>query len=79
MTPARRGMFVDPPATFLRKPSAAPTITPAECIAVALTVSECKPGRIMDPNGDVVQLMLKSLRSQGYSIAPTEAKREDNV
>jgi hypothetical protein len=66
------GMFVDPPATFQRKPTAAPTVTPAECIAVALTASEWKPGNIMDPDGTVVQLVLKALKREGWKIVPME-------
>lgn len=76
MRPARQGFFVDPPATLLRKPSAAPTIRPAECIAIALTAAQWKPGRIMDPDGDVVQLVLKSLKREGWDIVPIETKRE---
>ena len=43
MNPLKRGLFIDPPATLLRKPSAAPIVTPEECIAVALTCSQWKP------------------------------------
>jgi hypothetical protein len=66
------GLFVDPPAALLRKPTAAPIIMPAECIALALTAAQWSAGRIMDPNGDVVQLVLKSLRHEGYKIVPME-------
>lgn len=75
MTRLKRGLFVDPPATLLRKPSAAPTVTPAECIALSLTCAQWKPGRIMDPHGDVVQLVLRSLKREGWKIVPME--RED--
>ena len=68
----RAGLFVDPPATLLRKPTAAPTVTPAECIALALTASEWKPGNIMDPEGNVVQLVLKALKREGWKIVPME-------
>lgn len=71
----RQGLFVDPPATLLRKPTAAPTVLPAECIAVALTASEWKPGHIMDPDGNVVQLVLQALKREGWKIVPME--RED--
>lgn len=76
MSAVRRGFFVDPPSTLLRKPSAAPTIRPAECIAIALTAAQWKPGRIMDPDGDVVQLVLRSLKREGWEIVAKEAKRE---
>lgn len=66
------GMFIDPPSTLLRKPTAAPTVMPAECIALALTASEWKPGHIMDPDGTVVQLVLQSLRHEGWKIVPME-------
>lgn len=68
----RPGLFVDPPSSLLRKPTAENTVTPAECIALALTASEWKPGHIMDPDGDVVQLVLKSLRHEGWKIVPME-------
>jgi len=68
----RRGLFVDPPATLLRKPTAAPTVSPSECIALALTASEWKPGHIMDPDGDVVQLVLRALKREGWKIVPME-------
>lgn len=72
MNPLKRGLFIDPPATLLRKPSASPIVTPEECIAVALTCSQWKPGRIVDPNGDVVNLVLKSLKREGWKIVPME-------
>lgn len=72
MKPSRQGMFIDPPASLLRKPTAAPTVTPAECVALALTCSQWKPGRIMDPDGDVVQLVLRSLKREGWKIVPME-------
>lgn len=74
--PFAQGMFVDPPATLLRKPTAEPTLLPSECIAIALTSAQWKPGRIMDPNGEVVQLILKSLKHEGFKIVPIE--REDH-
>lgn len=66
------GPFIDPPATLLRKPTAAPTVRPAECIALALTCAQWKPGRIMDPDGEVVQLVLKSLKHEGWKIVEME-------
>lgn len=66
------GMFVDPPASLLRKPTAAPTVRPEECIAVALTASEWKPGNIMDPDGNVVQLVMRALKREGWKIVPME-------
>lgn len=68
----KSGLFIDPPATLLRKPTAAPTIRPAECIAVALTCAQWKPGRIVDPDGEVVRLVLKSLRKEGWKIVEME-------
>lgn len=68
----KSGLFIDPPATLLRKPTAAPVVTARECIAVALTCAQWKPGRIVDPDGDVVQLVLKSLRKEGWKIVEME-------
>ena len=72
MTALKRGLFIDPPATLLRKPSAAPTVTARECIALALTCSQWKPGRIVDPDGDIVSLVLKSLDREGWKIVEME-------
>lgn len=72
----RQGMFVDPPATLLRKPTADPTVTPQECIAVALTCAQWTPGRIMDPDGEVVKLVMSSLDHEGWEITAKEAKRD---
>lgn len=72
MKAARQGFFVDPPATLLRKPTAAPTVSPRECIALALTCSQWKPGRIVDPDGDIVNLVLSSLKREGWKIVPME-------
>lgn len=66
----KQGMFIDPPSTLLRKPTAAPTVTPAECSAIALTATEWKPGGIMDPDGVVVRHVLKALHQGGWKIEP---------
>jgi len=67
---AKPGFFIDPPATLLRKPTAAPTVRPAECIAIALTAAQWKPGHIMDPDGDIVRLVLQSLDREGWKFEP---------
>lgn len=66
------GMFVDPPATFQRKPTAAPVVRPEECIAMALTVSQWKPGGMIDPDGTVVKLVMGALDREGWEIRPKE-------
>lgn len=72
----RQGFFVDPPATLLRKPTAAPTLRPRECIAIALTSAQWKPGNIVDPDGEIVDLIMRSLEREGWEHTPIEAKRE---
>ena len=75
-TRKRKGFFVAPPSTLLRKPTAAPIITPEECVAVALTAAQWKPGNIMDPDGEVVRLVMHSLKREGWEVRPIEAKPE---
>ena len=72
------GMFIDPPPTLLRKPTAAPTVTVPECIAMALTATKWKPGGIVDPDGVVVQSVMKLIDRAGWEFRPKEAKRSDD-
>lgn len=72
------GMFVDPPATLQRKPTAGPTVTPAECIAMALTAADWKPGGIIDPDGIVVQSAMRLIDQAGWEFTPKIAKRGDD-
>lgn len=74
-SPAARRLIIDDLATILRKPSAAPTITPAELIAVTLSTTQWVPGRWLDPDDLVVVSIIKMLRDGGYVIVP--ATRED--
>lgn len=53
-----------------RKPSAGPTVQPAEAIAIALSIVRWKPGDLLDPDGRVVRLVLKALRDAGWKIVP---------
>jgi hypothetical protein len=53
-----------------RKPSAGPLVTPAEAIAIGLSVVRWAPGTLQDPDGRVVQLVLKALRDAGWKIEP---------
>lgn len=65
-----RHYIIDDLAKVLRKPSAAPTIHPAEVIAIVLTTTRWKPGRILDPDDIVVQSILSSLAEAGWKIEP---------
>lgn len=67
MKPARH-FIIDDLAKVLRKPSAAPTLTPAEVIAIVLTTTEWIPGRKVDPDDLVVQAILKCLDDAGWKI-----------
>lgn len=70
MLPRTRHLFIDDLAKVLRRPSAAPTITPAEVIAIVLTTTQWKPNRILDPDDVVVQSILQSLAEAGWKIEP---------
>jgi hypothetical protein len=74
-TAAQRRLIIDDLATILRKPTAQPTITPAELIAVTLSTTQWVPGRLLDPDDIVVQSILKMLKDGGYAIIP--ATKED--
>jgi hypothetical protein len=74
-TAAQRRLIIDDLATILRKPTAAPTISPAELIAVTLSTTQWVPGRFLDPDDVVVQSILQMLKEGGYAIVP--ATKED--
>lgn len=67
---AGRHFIIDDLAKVLRRPSAAPTISPAEVIAIVLTTTRWKPNRILDPDDQVVQSILSSLEEAGWKIEP---------
>jgi len=69
MKPARH-YVIDDLAKVLRKPSPAPTLTPAEVIAVVLTTTHWKPNRILGPDDEVVQSILKCLDDAGWKFEP---------
>lgn len=74
-TPAARRYIIDDLAKVLRKPSAAPTITPGELIAITLSTTRWVPGRILGPDDLVVRSIIKMLKDGGYAIVP--ATKED--
>lgn len=61
---------IDQAAVDARKPSAGPIITPAEAIAIALSVARWKPGDLQDPDGDVVSLVVKAVNDAGWKFEP---------
>jgi len=65
-----RHFIIDDLAKVLRKPSASPTVTPSEVIAIVLTTTRWKPNRILDPDDAVVQSILSSLTEAGWKIEP---------
>lgn len=67
---AHRHFIIDDLAKVLRRPSAAPTLKPAEVIAIVLTTTHWKPNRILDPDDIVVQSILSSLEEAGWKIEP---------
>jgi hypothetical protein len=70
MVMAARQFTIDRLATLIRKPQAAPLVTPAEAIAIALSVVRWAPGELQDPEGLVVTLVLKALKDAGWKIEP---------
>lgn len=69
MKPARH-YVIDDLAKVLRKPSAAPTVTPAEVIAIVLSTTHWKPGRILSADDLVVLSILECLEDAGWKIEP---------
>jgi hypothetical protein len=69
-TPAQRRLVIDDLATILRKPTAAPTITPGEVIALALNGTQWVPGRPVQDGDMVIYQTLRLLRQAGYAIVP---------
>ncbi len=73
--PAERRYLIDNLATLMRKPTAAPTVLPSEIIAMVLTTTQWKPGRIIGPDDLVVEQILASLKQAGWSITPTVSEQ----
>ena len=63
-------LTIDHAAIDARKPRAGPLVQPSEAIAIALSIVRWKPGDLQDPDGRVVQLVIKSLRDSGWEIVP---------
>lgn len=61
---------IDRAALDARKPRAGPLVTPAEAIAIALSIVRWKPGDLLDPEGRVVSLVLKAIKDAGWKIEP---------
>jgi len=77
MTPSpaeRRRLVLDHLALSLRKPSAGPLITPAEVIAISLSMVRWVPGKMHDPEDKVVRLILHGLEQAGWKLEPMERK-----
>lgn len=66
-----RPLTIDQIATILRKPTAAPLATPAEAVAIALSMIPYRwSGRLLSEDSPPVRLVLKALEQAGYKIAP---------
>lgn len=66
---AQRRLIIDDLAMILRKPSAAPTITPSEVIALALNGAQWVPGaRLIGADDIVVFQILRLLQEAGWKI-----------
>lgn len=76
MKSIRHPVLIDQIAPFLRKPSAAPLLTPAEVISAALSLFVPGPARLISPTGIGVKMILLALDKTGYKIVPAE--REDH-
>jgi hypothetical protein len=75
-TPAQRRLIIDDLAKVLRKPSAAPTITPGEVIALALNGTMWIPGRPVEDGDMVIFQIIRLLKEAGYEIRPKEAEKK---
>lgn len=71
---AERRLVIDQLALIQRKPTAGPLVTPAEVIAIALSMIRWTPGRLHGPDDKVVQLILRGLQEAGWKIEPMERK-----
>ena len=67
---SKRAVVFDLLPIAARKPCAGPAVTPSEAIAIALSSADWSPGRLHDPDGIVVQLVLKALKDCGWKIEP---------
>ena len=78
MTPSERlrreriNQLGDQLATILRKPTAAPLLTPRECISSALSLLMPGPASDIMPDGRGPRLIELTLRKMGYKIMPME-------
>lgn len=63
-------LTIDQTAVDARKPSAGPLVEPAEAIAIALSVAQWKPGGLLDPDGTIVQTVVKAIKDAGWKIVP---------
>lgn len=79
MKPAKRNLLLDMQATVLRKPTAAPVVEIEEAIAIGITYAMQFEfwKREISPESLVVKAVRQTIEKAGYSIVPTEAKRED--
>jgi len=69
-TSATRRLIIDDLAAVLRKPTAAPVLTPGEVIALALNGTQWVPGRPVEDGDQVIFQTLRLLRQAGYVIVP---------
>lgn len=49
-----------------------PLVTPAEAIAIALATVRWTPGKLLDPDGTTVQLVLRAIHEAGWKITETK-------
>jgi hypothetical protein len=63
-------LVIDRLALDLRKPSARPLVDPDEAIAIALSMSQPGPARLVSPSSPMVRAILLSLKLAGHKIEP---------
>jgi hypothetical protein len=61
---------------ILRKPRAAPLLTPPEVISAAISLFVPGPADLISPTGRCVSTIMLALEKMGYEIVPME--REDH-
>lgn len=67
-----RQLVVDRLMADLRKPTAAPLVTPEECISAALSLFVPGPASLISPEGRGVRLILLTLKKMKFKIVPME-------
>ena len=53
-----------------REPSAKPMVEPEEAVAIALSMTQPGPARLISPDGPMVRHVMLALKLAGYKVVP---------